>query len=58
MGINNIVLNSFRVFRFQNRDVIKQNNLDASKKNHRNVQRIEFLECNTLFDELKSSTNS
>ena len=58
MGINDTMLKSFRTFRFQNHDVVNQINLDASKKDHCNIQRCKYRECNTLFDELKSNTKS
>ena len=58
MRINDTVLNRFRIFRNTHFDAIKLINQDTSKNDQFNVQRIDCQQCNTLFDELKSSTNA
>ena len=50
--IDNTLLHKFRVFRYKNHDKVEQMNRDARRSKDCNSQRIKYLGCNTLFDEL------
>ena len=54
--MSNTLLNRFRVFRYENHNKIEQMNCEARRNKGCNIQRIEYLKCNILFDELKNST--
>ena len=49
----NTLLNKFRVFVCENHDKLVRMNRDSMRNKGYNIQRIEYPECNTLFDELK-----
>ena len=53
--MNNTLLHKFRAFSYKNHDKIDQMNRDAKRSKGCSIQRIEYLEYNTLFDEIKNS---
>ena len=52
----NTLFNRFRVFLYENHDKSVRMNQDARRNKGCHIQRIEYLKCNILFDELKNST--
>ena len=55
---NRTLINMFTKFRYENTDEIDKINQDLTRRdNSSNIHRIECPECNTLFDELKISSN-
>ena len=51
----NTLFNRFRVFLYENHDKSVRMNQDARLNKGCHIQRIEYLKCNILFDELKNS---
>ena len=51
--ICNTLLNRLRKFRYANHNNIVRMNQDARQNKGYSIQRIEYLKCNSLFDQLK-----